>query len=374
MNTNSFEFIIIGAGAAGLMAGSRLKNSCILELSPTPASKVKISGGGKCNITNKNISCNDYLGNDKFISQILKNYTNKELIHNLKDYGLIPTIKKDSQYFCPKSSTELIGYLLHINKNSTIKYNTEVKDVNYMNNKYEVTTNKGKFVTKKLIVASGALSYPQVGVSDIAYKIADCFGHTINKTTPALVGLTVQKDEFWMKELSGISLPVKINVLDKKFEFDLLFTHKGISGPSILNTSLFWQKGHITIDFLPKKSTKQLFTSSNKSIGSTINLPKRFVTAFLEHIGLPNKPINTLSSEQKEKLSLLKNYKLSPAGTFGYKKAEVTKGGIDTKEIGFNMESKLQKNLYFIGECLDVTGRLGGFNIQWAFSSAHSIK
>ena len=182
------------------------------------------------------------------------------------------------------------------------------------------------------------MSYPSLGATDIGFKIAQKFGHTIIAPNPALVGFTVQKDQFWFKNLSGLSLEdVEIKVEDKVCRGGMLFTHKGCSGPVILSTSLYWQKGQISIDFLPSKKSY---------------LPKRFKKVI-----------------QNSKFDI-HNYSFSPAGNFGYTKAEVTKGGVDTNEIDVNtMESNLQKGLYFIGEVLDVTGELGGYNFQWAFSS-----
>jgi len=219
------------------------------------------------------------------------------------------------------------------------RLSTKVLDVEYDEN-YTIKTNKGDIVAEKLIVASGGLSYASIGGSDIGFKIAQKFGHTVNRLDPALVGFTVQKDQFWFKELSGLSVDVKIKVLDKTVEGMMLFTHKGCSGPAILTTSLYWKKGNISIDFLPKKDSY---------------LPKRF-------------------KQQIKGLDIdLNNYEMSPAGNFGYTKAEVTKGGIYTKEVNNNFESKLQQNLYFIGEVLDVTGELGGYNFQWAFSSGYCL-
>jgi predicted flavoprotein YhiN len=219
---------------------------------------------------------------------------------------------------------------------------TIVKDVKFKDDKFIIFTNHKTIEAKKLIVASGGLSYPSLGATDIGFKIAKKFGHNIITPNPALVGFTVQKEQFWFKELSGLSLDeVHIKVGDKICKGSLLFTHKGCSGPVILSTSLYWGKGQISIDFAPYKDSY---------------LPKRFKKA------IQNSKFN------------IHNYSFSPAGNFGYSKAEVTKGGVDTSEINVqNMESKLQNNLYFIGEVLNITGELGGYNFQWAFSSSSMI-
>ncbi|NCB13529.1 MAG: aminoacetone oxidase family FAD-binding enzyme, partial [Erysipelotrichia bacterium] len=204
-----------------------------------------------------------------------------------------------------------------------------------------------------------------------AFDIAKKFGHTIEKLEPALVGFTVQKEQFWFKNLAGISMPVISFVDEKSFEGSLLFAHKGCSGPVILTTSLYWKKGKIALDFLPKQKIEK-FLVGNKNISTAIPLPKRFIQEFLQSIELEDKKVSTLSNEEKEKLKLLKYYEFSPAGNFGYTKAEVTKGGINTDEINHNsFESLKQKDLYFIGECLNITGELGGFNFQIVFSQSY---
>jgi predicted Rossmann fold flavoprotein len=184
------------------------------------------------------------------------------------------------------------------------------------------------------------------------------------------VGFTVQKEQFWFKNLSGLSTPVFTFVEGKSFEGSLLFAHKGCSGPVILTTSLYWKKGKIAIDFLPKQKLEKLLTG-NKIISTALPLPKRFMQEFLTSIELEDKSISKLTIDEKERLKLLKYYEFPPAGNFGYTKAEVTKGGVNTNEINHNsFESLKQKDLYFIGECLDITGELGGFNFQIAFSEA----
>ncbi|MBT8347864.1 MAG: aminoacetone oxidase family FAD-binding enzyme, partial [Sulfurovum sp.] len=220
--------------------------------------------------------------------------------------------------------------------------------------------------------ASGGLSYPKIGASSIGYEIAEAFGHTLVKTAPALVGFTVQKDQFFFKELSGVSTDVKIHVGDEVCEGALLFAHKGMSGPAVLDASLYWEKGKIEIDFLPGFSWKSV-QGSKKQISSLLPMPKRVSKAFLLQFKLEDKPFHQLTKQELETLQTLSAYSLAPAGTFGYAKAEVTKGGVETSEIDSStMMSKKEDGIYFIGEVLDVTGRLGGYNFQWAFSSAYS--
>ena len=196
------------------------------------------------------------------------------------------------------------------------------------------------------------------------------FGLKTKKFTPALVGLTLQKEQFWMKELSGLSCFVEIKVQERVLREEMLFAHKGISGPAVLDATLFWEKGSIEIDFLPNFSLKSL-TQSKKQLTSLLPLPKRLTKSFLVQLKLNDKTGKKLTSEDLRTLENLKSYSFAPAGTFGYGKAEVTKGGISTDEVDAEtMMSQKQEGLYFLGEVLDVTGRLGGYNFQWAFSSA----
>ena len=367
------DLIILGAGAAGLMCAATMPpmDALILEHNAEPALKIKISGGGRCNITNVNLSPSDYLGDSSFISRVFETFDNKDLLEFLRKRGLKPILRKESQYFCPNSSKEIIELLLQEASKIPIKYGVEVMGVKKRKDLFEVESSAGTFYAKKLLVASGGLSYPTCGASPIGYDIAASFGHTVVATRPALVGLTLQPEEFWMRDLAGLSLPVEIAVGRRKICSDLLFAHRGITGPAVLDASLFWNRGKITVDFLPTKRLKTLFRSSYKSALSQIPLPKRFVKAFFDALKIPETPYAKMSEEQKQRLSLLKSYAFAPAGSFGYGKAEVTKGGVATDEVDpSTMESLLVEGLYFAGEVLDVTGRVGGYNFQWAFSTA----
>ena len=339
-----YDIVIIGAGASGLMAASKIKNKsiCIIDSNDKIGAKIKISGGAKCNITNKFMGTHKFLGDSDFIKPHLEKFDEKDLLEFLNKNNVYPKLNPKivkGTYFC-NSSSDVISMFTKLTSHCKFRLNTKVLDVDYENN-YIIKTDKGDIHGQKLIVASGGLSYASIGGSDIGFKIAEKFGHTVTRLDPALVGFTVQKDQFWFKELSGLSVDVKIKVLDKVVEGKLLFTHKGCSGPAILTTSLYWKKGNFSIDFLPNKDSY---------------LPKRF-----------KQQIKNLDVD-------LRNYTMAPAGNFGYTKAEVTKGGILTDEINDDFESKIQKDLYFIGEVLDVTGELGGYNFQWAFSSAYCLQ
>lgn len=371
-----YDIAIIGAGASGLMSASMLpsKNIAIIDSNSKIALKILASGGGKCNVTNKNVSVENYLANKEFIKKALDEFTPKELLKFLDKFKLELEVRKYGQYFCKKSAKDVVSIFEKLTKHCHFFMNTKVLHVEFKN--HFIIKTQGKTIeAKKLIVASGGISYASIGASPIGYEIAKSFGHSVVTPAPALVGLTVQKDQFWMKNLSGISFNTKLSIEDKTLESDLLFTHKGISGPVVLSGSLYWKKGKIELDFLPKSNLKKLLDKkSKKQISSQLPLPKRFILEFLKSIHVEDKAICKLNNSEIEKLQVLKKYEFAPAGNFGFTKAEVTKGGICTDEINsLTFESKLQKNLHFVGEVLDVTGELGGYNFQWAFASAVSL-
>ncbi len=349
------DIAILGAGASGLFLASFLdgKDYLLIDHSQIPL-KIKVSGGGKCNFTNEFVSSDNYVGDKELVKKVLDNFSNKNVLEFFKDikYKKI----KNNQYFASNSG-EIIKKL------DKRKFLAEILSVE-KDESFIIDTSKGKIVANKVVIATGGISYKKLGATDIGYKIAKSFGHNVTATTPALTGLSLQKDQFWMKNLSGVSLKAKIKVEDKIFFDNILFSHRGITGPAVLNVSLYWKKGKIKCDFLPKINIKK----SNKTISNALPLPKRFTLEFLKAHNFKDLPVNN----SKEAIKLLKNYEFAPAGNFGFDKAEVTKGGVDTNELD-NLESKLTKNLYFIGEVVDVTGELGGYNFQWCFSSAKYV-
>ena len=368
------KIIIIGGGASALMLASLLpKNKAtIIESNPKPGAKILVSGGGKCNITNTRMGTQYFLGDENFVQHPLKKFNEKALLRWLERQNLHPVLRKETQYFCKDSAKELLDIFLKESKKQTLCVNEQVLEVTKRDEIFYVKTNKKTHTAKAVVVASGGLSFPKIGASSIGYEIAASFGHTVVKTAPALVGFTVQKDQFFFKELSGVSTDVKIHVGEDVCEGALLFAHKGMSGPAVLDASLYWEKGKIEIDFLPNFSWKSV-QSSKKQISSLLSMPKRVTKAFLLQFQLEDKPFHQLTRQELETLQTLSHYSLAPAGTFGYAKAEVTKGGVETSEVDSStMMSKKEEGLYFIGEVLDVTGRLGGYNFQWAFSSAYS--
>lgn len=335
------------------------------------AQKLKISGGGKCNITNVHLSQENYNGDGEFISAVFDCFSKEDLLNYLQAEGVEPTIRKDRYYFCKNSSQEIIDIFKNATNHVDMFLNNNILSVKKKSDIFEVKTSIENFKAKRVVVATGAKSYKELGASDIALEIAKSFGIKIKEFTPALVGLTVQKEQFWMKELSGLSCEVSIKVDNKTLQEELLFTHKGISGPAVLSASLYWQKGNIAIDFLPRENILELIKDSKKLLSSAIPLPKRLSKALLEAIDVQDEECRKITKESKEKLARLHAYEFAPAGNFGFSKAEVCRGGVLSSELNpYTMEVLDIEGLYFIGEAVDVTGELGGYNFQWAFSSA----
>lgn len=366
------EIAIIGAGASGLMIGSLLdeKRAVIFEGNSKVGAKILVSGGGKCNITNEWVEPIHYLGNPYFVSEVLKVFDQYDLLEWLKKRGLEPVLRKNRQFFCTQSASQLLDILKNESRKQSLLLDQKVEDIVKKGDWFYLQTAKKRYRTKKVVISSGGLSFSLLGADDIGYRVAKSVGHSIVRTAPALVGFTVQKEQFFFKSLSGISTEVEIKVGDQTCPGSLLFAHKGISGPAVLDASLYWEKGRIEIDFLPGWALRE-HQESKKLVSSLLPMSKRVSKAFLDHLEIVDGPMNQLKVSEKEKLLDLKQYAFAPAGTFGYSKAEVTKGGVDTDEIDSKtMMSKKCEGLYFAGEVLDVTGRLGGYNFQWAFSSA----
>ena len=521
-----YDVLIIGAGAAGLFLAANLrgKSVAVLEKNATPGKKILASGGGRCNVTNRRIDASNYLGDANFVKNILKNLDFKDVLNFFGELKF--NEQKQNQFFCESGAKDVLGVLLkrarqsgaHIFCGVCVKSarkiltdeNGQILDVSpaqncdknltdfetkfdqneqNLNEVFEVVAEDGeKFYAKNLVVASGGLSYKSLGASDIGYEIARSFGIKVIPPAPALVGFTVQKEEFWFKNLSGVCFPAQIllgrvaqksggesksysqsksgdadkfsvcreniganlkqssdksapsqtgdlnsqkivafavprqngkilelnltvneTTLDKNRDFydsdakfnasqeiefnggeilngdakagkysqkeqikiagDVLFTHKGISGPAVLNASLFWQKGLIEINFCPNFNI-QTAQKSVKQLSTVLPLPRRFTLEFLRAAGLSDKPYDKYAQAEREKILRLFSYRFAPAGTFGFERAEVTKGGVDTDALEADCGVKGVRGLYFIGEVLNVTGMLGGYNLHFAFACA----
>lgn len=370
-----YDTIILGGGAAGMFCAAHLKKgkTLLIDNNPSLGKKIAISGGGRCNITNEVVSVDNFLGDSAFVEPSLKTFTQSDVMDYFHGKGLQTVLEKNRQFFCKHSAKDLIDVLQKEIRHITVKKSETIQDVKY-DEVFTVSTDQTRYKSHNLLIATGGPCLPKIGATDIGLSLGAGFGHKFSAFEPVLVGLSLQPEQFWLKELSGISFKATVSVGDKHFTNQLLFAHKGISGPAVLSASLYWKKSSIMIDFLPDANLKQIFKEKNKLISNQIPLPKRFVQGFLAAVGIEDKPVGKLTGTELEKLSLIKSYNFSPAGNFGLARAEATRGGILTQDINpITLESDLQKGLYFAGEVLDVTGELGGYNFQWAFSSAKAV-
>jgi len=384
---NKTEVLIIGAGAAGLMcaieAGKRGRQVLVLDHANKVGKKILMSGGGRCNFTNLNINADKYIShNPHFCKSGLNRYTQWNFIDLVKKHHIPFHEKTAGQLFCDHKSQDIVDMLLLECEKAHVKIslNTSLNHIEKINDgSFSVKTNQGVFKSDALVVASGGLSIPTMGASPIGYKIAEQFGIKVWPTRAGLVPLTLHtEDKEKFSVLSGIS--VESLVRNKKINFheNILFTHRGLSGPAILQISSYWEAGEeIVINLLPKKDLaeflkKEKAESPKKQLKTAlINLlPKRVVEVFLS-ANMLSKELQVLSFQEIQKIAdVFNDWILKPNGTEGYRTAEVTLGGVDTSSISSKtFEANNTPGLYFIGEVLDVSGWLGGFNFQWAWAS-----
>jgi len=378
------DCIIIGAGAAGLFCAGKIsqhgKSVVILEHNDHPGKKIRISGGGRCNFTNRVVTASHFISdNPYFAVSALTRYTPEHFISLIESHGIAYHEKTLGQLFCDHSSKDIIEMLLReCNTDHTdIQYGIQIHSI-HKYDVFEVETSKGTFRSHSLVIASGGLSIPSLGASHFGYDIAAQFGHSIIETRPALVPLTVDNHLFPCSQLAGVSFHVEVSTPKSPiFKESMLFTHKGISGPAILQISSYAYKDHAcTINALPGFDNKQLSEYSRKSDWKTVLghiLPKRFSELWTQ-LHHQDEVFGHYSERTiAQFIGELQQWNFTFSGTEGYAKAEVTAGGVNTKELSSKtMMSSLQPNLYFIGEVVDVTGHLGGYNFQWAWSSAHA--
>ena len=381
------DVIVIGAGAAGLMcaaqAGYRGRNVTVLDMGKKPGRKILISGGGRCNFTNENASPENYLcGNPHFVKSCLSRYTQHDFIELVDRHGLAYHHKTLGQLFCDNSAQDIVDILLTECEwaGVNIALRNEVLSVEKTESGYQVSTEQETYQCESLVVAAGGLTMPKLGATPIGYKIAEQFGLTVLPTMAALVPFTLhQHDKDRFAGLSGISIPCIVSSEDgTSFKENILFTHRGLSGPAILQISSFWRAGQaVTINLLPELDlTAQLATwretQAQKSLKNSLAtiLPKRFVEILNESKAIPDCNVNQLTHSQIDELAnYIHNWQIKPNGTEGYRTAEVTLGGVDTDELSSKtFEAKKAQGLYFIGEVTDVTGWLGGYNFQYAWS------
>lgn len=380
------DVIIIGAGASGLIcaieAGKRRKSVLVIDHSQKIGSKIRISGGGRCNFTNLHISPDHYISeNPHFSKSALSRYSPEDFISLLRRHKIAFHEKEAGQLFCDATSAEIIVMLRTECEKAGAEFllGCSVRQIR-KNGLFSVTTDRGIFQTGSLVIATGGLSYPKLGASDLGLRIAKQFDISVIPPRPGLVPLTLSSIELEVfRELSGVSVNAEVSANKASFKGSLLFTHRGLSGPAILQVSSYWNKGDlITIDLLPGRSAHDLLLDNRQSRKEIQNLlalylPSRFIQAWCRHY-LPIKPLCQFSEKElRAAAEKLNAWQIKPSGTEGYAAAEVTIGGIDTNEVSSKtMEAKKVPGLYFIGEALDVTGQLGGFNLHWAWASGHA--
>ena len=396
--SKAWDAIVIGGGAAGLfcagVAGQLGKKVLVLDHADILCEKIRISGGGRCNFTNLHSSPANFLSlNPHFVKSALARYPAKEFIKLVQSYRIDYHEKHQGQLFCDDSAKQIIEMLLEeCTKGKVhIRHPVTVESVSNQAGEWLVKTNAGIERSTSLVMATGGLPVPAIGATAFSLDIAQQFGLKVIEPRPALVPLSFTSGEFNnLIELSGLSLPVRIAAGSKgnrygacRFNEDLLLTHKGLSGPAVLQASSYWTEGEaIHIDWLGAVeahgsfSCDTLFNNGENHLKLTENIwasvmPLRLAKAFAEQKNLLGKKWAEVSKKDRQVLKeLITNWSVKPAGTLGWKKAEVMLGGVDTKELdGQTMMSRNHPNLYFIGECVDVTGHLGGHNFQWAWAS-----
>ena len=386
--TEKFDVIVVGAGAAGMMsaieAGKRGRKVLLVDHAKKIGEKIRISGGGRCNFTNIHTHPSKFISNNpKFVISALKQYTQNNFIDLIKKHNIKFHEKKLGQLFCDESAQQIIDMLLLECEmaNVVLKKDTSIDDIDKQDDKYFIIVGDDKYFCESLIIATGGLSIPKIGASKFGYDIAQKFNLKVIETLPALVPLTFSEKILAIcKELTGLSVEAVVSFKKTFFEEGMLFTHRGLSGPSILQISSYWKLGDdIKVNLSPKLDVDKFLNDRKTSnpkhdINNIVSeiLPKR-----LAHIICNESKVNgNICELSKKVLTSLSNsinaWAINPTGTEGYRTAEVTLGGIDTEEISSKtMMSNKHPGLFFIGEVVDVTGHLGGYNFQWAWSSGY---
>lgn len=387
------DVIVIGAGAAGLMcaitAGQRGKSVLVLERNQRIGSKILISGGGRCNFTNVNAGPENYLSsNPEFCKSALARYRPAAFVALVEKHRIAYHEKKLGQLFCNGSSREIVEMLQREcdDVGVGIKAGVEVRSVRReeSDGSFVIETSAETFSARRLVIATGGLSLPKLGASGFAYEVARQFGLNVLPTRAGLVPFTFSGETLELcRNLSGISAPCRVAVNEGKrkigFEEHFLFTHRGLSGPSMLQISSYWNPpAEIAVNLFPENSARE-WLEENRASGMRLDtllakrFPERFATAWAEQLA-PLRAVRQYNAKELDAIAQrLENWTLKPAGTEGYTTAEVTVGGVDTKELSSKtMEARKVPGLHFIGEAVDVTGWLGGYNFQWAWASGHA--
>ena len=389
---SKFDVVVLGAGAAGLfcagIAGQRGLKVLLIDHADKVAEKIRISGGGRCNFSNRDTTPAQFLSaNPDYCRSALARYTTADFLDLVRRHGIAFHEKHKGQLFCDDSSEQIIAMLLAECDSGAVQrwQPCAVAALRASDAGFEIDTDRGTVQASQLVVATGGLSIPKIGATDFGYRLARQFGHKIVEPRPALVPLSFDT-ETWAPfvPLAGASLAVDIATGSARrktsFREDLLFTHRGLSGPAVLQISSYWQPGEaLTIDLLPGQDAAQWLREakqqSKRQLGNALAglLPQRLADAWLTRLGMDAaKPMPELRDRDLQRLAeSLSHWTLTPSGTEGFRKAEVTAGGVDTRELDSrSMASKRQPGLHFIGEVVDVTGWLGGYNFQWAWASA----
>ena len=377
--------IVIGAGAAGLMcaieAGKRCRSVLVLDHAGSIGQKIRISGGGRCNFTNIDMAPEKYLShNPHFCKSALARFSPQDFISMLEKYCIQYYEKEKGQLFCKRNSLDILRALQEEAKKADveIRLRCKVTDVRKEDH-FRVLTNQGMFDSESLVIATGGLSFPDLGATGIGYHIARQFGLHVTPLSPGLVPFEYNRNDMKIfGALSGMSLPVRVRCHGREFQGEMLFTHHGLSGPAILQTSNYWmQRDILNIDLLPDSDALEIFRARHGSRIEMHNLlaelfPKRFAGTWCE-LHVRSKPLCQYTDKELNGIAgQLHNWEIRPKSTQGYNKAEVTLGGVDTDELSSKtMESKKVPGLYFAGEVLDVTGQLGGYNLHWAWASGY---
>ncbi|WOB24711.1 MULTISPECIES: NAD(P)/FAD-dependent oxidoreductase [Xanthomonas] len=383
------DVLVIGAGAPGLMsaftAGRRGRQVLVLDHANKVGKKILMSGGGRCNFTNTGTTPGNFISaNRHFCKSALARYSPGDFVELVERHGIAYHEKELGQLFCDISSKQIVRLLLDECEAAGVQIHTqcEVRSVRRDSDGFTLDTSLGRVQAQSLIVATGGLSIPSMGASGFGYTLAKQFGHALLPTRAGLVPLTLSgKHQERLQELSGVALPVEAHCNGTSFRNFMLLTHRGVSGPAILQISSYWQPGDdLRLDLLPGHDAGAWLREQKQQRGATELrnvlgdvMPRRFAQRLCE-VWLPDKPVRQLDPPQLQSAAeLLSAFPLIASGTEGYRTAEVTLGGIDTDQLSSaTMESKLVAGLYFVGEVLDVTGWLGGYNFQWAWASGHA--
>jgi predicted Rossmann fold flavoprotein len=390
MTARTHDVVVIGAGAAGMMcaatAGQRGRRVALIDHYAKLGEKIRISGGGRCNFTNIHATHRDFLSrNPDFCRSALARYTPRDFIALVESHGIHYHEKTLGQLFCDESARAVIDMLVAECAKGAVEWRQpcDVKKVARDGGSFRVDVAGGALVSESLVVATGGLTVPKIGASPFAYRIAEQFGLAVVPPRPALVPLSFGPELLARYgDLSGVSLDVEAWCGEGRFREALLFTHRGLSGPAILQVSSYWQANGasqpIHIDLLPGVDARAWLAGERRSKSSLASLlaqrlPKRFAQQWCDAHGL-DKPVVQLSDGAiEEAIANLTDWKVQPSGTLGYNKAEVTLGGVDTRALSSKTMAALGvPGLFFIGEGVDVTGHLGGFNFQWAWASGHA--